>query len=150
MNCSVGFQHSIPALAFMLRGWGSPDNFRWAPLSPETTVKANLLCKNWSSGGQIHTEPASKLDPLTPKLSLPHPSLSFHPFFFYFNSFNDQKGGNPRPYVYLAEDVFTVIDLTEGGYAFGTDCKEQWKGMDINPTKTHPALINKIDLVGSQ
>lgn len=50
-------------------------------------------------------------------------------------------------YAHPAEDVSAVIDLTEGGY--GAGCKEQWMGLDIDPTKAHPALINRIDLLGS-
>lgn len=54
-------------------------------------------------------------------------SFLFSPFSFGFNGFNNQRGGNPyvHPAEDPAEDVFAVIDLTEEGYTFGADCKEQ-------------------------
>ena len=35
-------------------------------------------------------------------------------------------------------------------FFFGAGCKEQQKGMSIDPTQAHLALINRIDLLRSR
>lgn len=112
----------------------------------ETTVKANVLYKLESAGDRIKTGLSSQT---VPALLYFFSSL---PLFFSleFNSFPDQRGGNPNLHTHPAERTSLLsLIAPRKDTLFGAACKKQWKETGIDQAKAHPAQINKIDRLGS-